>query len=284
LDNIYPKGITVLDHETEEYPLVTFQIKGSQYAISSEHVSTMLALPEITPVPQAPHYVRGVINLRGEVLPLVDLRIRLGLASTQEELQQFCGTMTQRKQDHFNWLNELESSISEERPFTLTTDPHQCAFGKWYDTYKPSSLMAENILKKFNTPHRKIHAVAEKANALVASGNMDGAHALIKKTRGKELNRMVNLFGEICTLYNEEAKEIVLVVEGSAFNFALAVDVVDGVEFLSQDSINELPEGLQAVAKENLVDYIGKRNNSQGLVQVLFPDRICEPMDLMVPA
>lgn len=272
------------NNENEEYPLVTFKIKDSQYAISAKYVSTMLAMPDITPVPQAPFYVRGVINLRGEVLPLVDLRQRLGLTSRQNELDSFCGTMDQRKQDHFNWLHELESSINEERPFTLTTDPHQCAFGKWYDNYNPDNLMGENILKKFDAPHKKIHAVAEKANKLVATGNIEGAQNLIAKTRNKELKKMVNLFGDICNLYQEDSQEIVLVVDGKDFNFAVAVDTVDGVEFLSEGSVNELPEGLQAAAKENLVNYIGKRANSKGLVQVLFPDRICEPMNVGVPA
>lgn len=271
-------------NENEEYPLVTFKIKGSQYAISAQYVSTMVALPEITPVPQAPSYVRGVINLRGEVLPLVDLRLRLGLPSNQDELTDFCGTMAQRKQDHHNWLHELENSIQEEQPFTLTTDPHECAFGKWYDSYEPQSNMASTILKRFDTPHKKIHAVAEKANALVADGNVEGAQALIERTRNKELHKMIGLFSDICTFYKEESKEIVLVVEGKDFNFALVVDTVDGVEFLAEGSVNELPEGLQAVAKENLVDYIGKRGHSKGLVQVLFSDRICEPMDIAVPA
>ena len=41
---------------------------------------------EITPVPKAPHYVEGVINLRGKVIPIVDLRSRFGL-STAEHTQ-----------------------------------------------------------------------------------------------------------------------------------------------------------------------------------------------------
>jgi len=143
--------------------------------------------------------------------------------------------------------------------------------------------MAENIVSKFDKPHRKIHAVAEKAQAFVAEGNLEQAQELIVKTRNKELHKMINLFAEICTLYNESSQEIVLVVEGSDFNFAVAVDSVDGVEFLTEGSVNELPEGLQAAAKENLVDYIGKRSNSKGLVQVLFSDRICEKLDIAVP-
>jgi purine-binding chemotaxis protein CheW len=81
----------------------------------------------------------------------------MGLTSAVEETESFCALMQQREQDHRNWLNELEAS---SRPFTLATDPHQCAFGKWYDKFKAENAWVAALLKKFDVPHRQIHGMA----------------------------------------------------------------------------------------------------------------------------
>lgn len=55
---------------------VIFNLKGESYGIPIEYVETIEKVTEITRVPNAPSYVKGVINLRGEVIPVVDLRRR----------------------------------------------------------------------------------------------------------------------------------------------------------------------------------------------------------------
>jgi chemotaxis signal transduction protein len=79
---------------------------------------------EVASIPNMPDFVRGAINLRGRVMPLVDLRKRLGMVSASEETSEFIRLMMQREQDHKNWLAELEASVRERREFKLTTDPH----------------------------------------------------------------------------------------------------------------------------------------------------------------
>lgn len=58
---------------------LTFNLSGSEYAISVAHVKEIVRLPEFTEIPDMPDYIRGVINLRGHVIPLMDARARLGL-------------------------------------------------------------------------------------------------------------------------------------------------------------------------------------------------------------
>ena len=76
--------------------------------------------------------IRGVINLRGRVIPLIDLRKRMGLPSAADETKAFCDLLDQRERDHRKWLDELEASLAERRAFALTSD----ALGKWYDGYR----------------------------------------------------------------------------------------------------------------------------------------------------
>lgn len=57
---------------------LTFLLAGEEYGVPVLKVREIMRMLEVTPVPQAPPHVRGVINLRGKVIPVVDLRIRFG--------------------------------------------------------------------------------------------------------------------------------------------------------------------------------------------------------------
>lgn len=59
--------------------LVSFNIGDEEFGVDILKVQEINRMVEITKVPQAPHYVEGVINLRGKVIPIVDLRKRFNL-------------------------------------------------------------------------------------------------------------------------------------------------------------------------------------------------------------
>jgi purine-binding chemotaxis protein CheW len=58
---------------------VVFRLEAGQYALPLEHVVEVLRMVAIRPVPEGPAWLAGVINLRGRMLPIMDLRARLGL-------------------------------------------------------------------------------------------------------------------------------------------------------------------------------------------------------------
>jgi purine-binding chemotaxis protein CheW len=66
-----------------ERHLVTFALQGEEFGIPVAQVREVIRVGEITRVPQAPPHVRGVTNLRGRILPVVDLRTRLGLPAAE---------------------------------------------------------------------------------------------------------------------------------------------------------------------------------------------------------
>jgi purine-binding chemotaxis protein CheW len=61
--------------------LLSFRIGEEEYSVDIMSVREIRSWTRATPLPHAPSYVRGVINLRGHVLPVIDLAGRLGLAS-----------------------------------------------------------------------------------------------------------------------------------------------------------------------------------------------------------
>lgn len=57
--------------------LVTFNIGKEEFGVDILHVQEINRMTHITKVPNAPHFVEGVINLRGRVIPVIDLRLKL---------------------------------------------------------------------------------------------------------------------------------------------------------------------------------------------------------------
>jgi Chemotaxis signal transduction protein len=69
--------------EAKMNSFLTFKIDEEIYAANVSKVLSILELTKITKIPRTPDYIRGVINLRGTVLPIVDLRIKFGLSPTE---------------------------------------------------------------------------------------------------------------------------------------------------------------------------------------------------------
>ena len=60
---------------------LTFTLAGEEYGIGILKVKEIIGMMTITMVPQTPGYVKGVINLRGKVIPVVDIRLKFGMAA-----------------------------------------------------------------------------------------------------------------------------------------------------------------------------------------------------------
>jgi len=73
---------------------LTFQLANEEFGIRVLKVREIMGLQEITAVPQTPAHVKGVINLRGKVIPVIDLRLKFGV-DTAEYTQRTCIIVTQ---------------------------------------------------------------------------------------------------------------------------------------------------------------------------------------------
>jgi purine-binding chemotaxis protein CheW len=71
-------------HDSHERQYLGFPLGAERFAIEILRVQEIRALGAITPIPNAPTHIRGVINLRGTVVPVIDLRLRFGLDTTAD--------------------------------------------------------------------------------------------------------------------------------------------------------------------------------------------------------
>lgn len=70
-----------LQEENQEY--VTFFLNNEVYAIDALSVQEIVELASITKIPHLPDFLKGVINLRGTIIPVVDLKMKFGMASEE---------------------------------------------------------------------------------------------------------------------------------------------------------------------------------------------------------
>ena len=70
-------GQTIVAADSSQF--LTFVMADEEYAIDILRVQEIKGWESVTKIPNTPHYVRGVLNLRGTVVPIIDLRARFGL-------------------------------------------------------------------------------------------------------------------------------------------------------------------------------------------------------------
>jgi len=70
----------------ENYAYITFALDNEIYAVSIYMVEEIIGLQDISLLPNVPNFIKGVINLRGEIVPIMDLRLKFGLEPKEYNL------------------------------------------------------------------------------------------------------------------------------------------------------------------------------------------------------
>jgi len=78
---------TIAHQHTTSSKFVTFQLAGEEYGIKVVNVKEIVGMLRITQIPGLPGFVRGVVNLRGKVIPVIDLRRRFEMASREYDVR-----------------------------------------------------------------------------------------------------------------------------------------------------------------------------------------------------
>lgn len=256
------------------HPWVIFMLDGGHYAVSAKMVKSLVKLEGVNAMPNQPPFIRGIMNLRGAVIPMLDLRARLNLKSMADEVQAFWSMMDQRRADHERWLGELRKSTEESRAFTLTTNPHQCAFGKWYDAYKPKDPMLAQLLRTFDEPHKRIHAIAHQVEECKSAGRTEEALEIIQRCWDNELKMMGGLFQEVKLAYQASQREIALILDGERPS-GLIVDDVIAVEQLREEAFASTLDLMPNQSDDQVALAVGKRRHDSSLVLILQePERL----------
>lgn len=123
---------------------LSFFLGEEEYALDILKVQEIIGLMPITPVPRMPSYIRGVLNLRGKIVPVMNLRLRFGLPEI-EDTDETCVIVVQESQylmgvlvDRVSEVVDIETGEIEEVPTVGTTERNEylAGIGKVKDSVK----------------------------------------------------------------------------------------------------------------------------------------------------
>lgn len=233
---------------TEALPHLIFRVKSSLYAVNCENVSSIIQYAGCENIPQSTPETPGIILFRGKAVPVLDLRTVFGQISVDQEQREFMEMLDLRKEDHIHWVRELERCVETEERFTLATDPHQCAFGKWYDSYTTDINTVMFHLRKIREPHDQLHQAA--LDVARCKQNHDECRrevclkVILQQAQEQHMPRVLRLLDEAKKLFSENHRQM-LIVLGEAAPIALLVDEVVSAELLEEEGpLNNGGEGL----------------------------------------
>lgn len=98
------------ESETEEQKYLTFWTDGELFGIPISDVVQIISMQEITPLPDFPEYAKGVINLRGNIIPVIDMRIRLKKPETEYN-ESTCIIVTNIKDTYIGFIVDTVDEV-----------------------------------------------------------------------------------------------------------------------------------------------------------------------------
>ncbi len=179
--------------------ILVFWLGNKRFGIRISEVSEIVSLdgPFVeVPVKGTRFGSIGQVQVRERVLPVLNLRQLLGQSSWQQYCSELSKLLSEREEDHRKWITELEACVREGRNFSLSLDGNGCAFGRWYNQFKTHDRRLGQMLKLFDIPHKKIHALGRDILELATRSGKEAALERISQLRQAELSELLNLFAK----------------------------------------------------------------------------------------
>lgn len=120
------KNQVLASQEMEEDALsdkyLTFHIQTEDYGIAIRYVTEIIGIQKITEVPETPQYIKGVINLRGKVIPIMDVRLRFGMASREYD-ERTCVIVVKHNETSVGLVVDTVSEVVDILPAQIECSP-----------------------------------------------------------------------------------------------------------------------------------------------------------------
>ena len=268
--------------EKIELPWIIFKVNKNTYAVNSEDVISIIKMTdEIINIPDMQEYIRGLMNLRESIIPLIDLKVLFKEDSTEKIIDDYSNMIIARKQDHINWVNELDRCVKSEEEFRLATDPHKCAFGKWYYSYKPENNTIAFHIKKIEEPHRLLHeAAAAYNNCNKDHENCNRKECLkdiLDRVKQDYMPQIISILDDSINVLKNNLKEMIIVIEHNGFKAGIIVDSVLSIEAIS----NAFEQGIMNKEYYNtkFIMGVGKTDKTEATVLMVNVDNILAKAD-----
>ena len=164
----------IVDTAQTEKQLVVFDLASEGYGVDIGAVREIIRMQEITRVPRSPEFVEGVINLRGKVIPVIDLRKRFGLVVAEQTKDNRIVVVDIGKQD----LGVIVDAVSD-----LAAAGQTCQMG--------SIVFADHIGTKITN----LNTTQRRAVFISQLGFLHMRVGLVERPRGEDMGWLLNRLG-----------------------------------------------------------------------------------------
>lgn len=125
---------TLTEQDLQSSKFVTFQLAGEEYGIKVINVKEIVGMLRITQIPGMPHFVRGVVNLRGKVIPVIDLRRRFDMESREYDVRTPIIVVELEDRQGISLIGMIVDSVSEVLNIAEDEIEDPPSFGTGMDT------------------------------------------------------------------------------------------------------------------------------------------------------
>ena len=161
-----------------------------------------------------------------------------------QDIEALEAKLLSRQLDQERWASALDQAVREGKPFTGQLDPTKCAFGAWLTTFHPVNPDLTADMKAIAVPHRKLHELAARINALLKAGHRSEARKVFESEVRPTLSTIKDDFDLALLIVRsdislfQQADTISFTTEKAAFtnNNQLLGELVQAAANLAQQS------------------------------------------------
>ena len=206
--------------------VVTFRIAKEEFAFHIEHVREILRVQTPNQVPDVPDYVLGVLTVRGQILPVIDLRRLLQQRSLADEFSDSCRSM---REEYQRWIDQAAQVFADASQAKLDSSVTERLRTWLVGTNSSSQLLMEALAKARGLNEKVIKQLQLRIKS-EERGNRDAVRAACEEilSGGRETVTALEQF-EQQIADNIQEDQRIIVVDADGFVLGLVVDHVHEV-------------------------------------------------------
>ncbi len=255
--------------------MVTFKLGSEEFAFRIERIREILRVEEPKEVPDTPKYVLGVLTVRGQILPIIDLRCLLQQKSLAEEL---CARFEREHLSYSRSLETLSDSVAKRNDVLLDIAFFEAA-KEQFNAFNSSSQALMESIARLRSDNDKAHRQAQAALKLRRASPQE-SHRLMEQEVIPLAGKVANNFAKLEELIHQNIKEDqrIVVVDAKGTLLGLVVDHVNEVLNVPKNLIDPPPQMGSGSSVE--MSGIAKLENGARLIMLLDSDKLFQDENL----
>jgi chemotaxis signal transduction protein len=254
--------------------LVSFRVAKEEFAFPMERVREILRVQTPTSVPDVPDYVLGVLTVRGQLLPIIDLRRQLRLQSMADEYIGKCGLVRQAFE---SWLTTLRSKATDAKhEWNIAASE---AFRAWVADFSSSSQVMMDGIARLRALDEKLARSAKQGQQFEYCGDTAGAGACLQDmtaVAAELISALAEFEQQIAANIQDDQR--IVVVDAGGMLLGLVVDHVNEVLQISRKFVDPPPAIATGDGRD--LSGIAKLDEGKRLLLLLDPSQILKQENL----